>query len=527
MAFKQFRLQVSHTRYSLVFTTLMFVITNALNIDKIARWFHQDGQINLAALIAYLVLGLCVFIAFFMLFAHRGITKPFSIMLVIFSAAATYFISKYDVAIGTSLAEQTIHTDPTEVDQLLSVQMTPYVLFLIVLPTAAILSVDIRYQKPLRHLFSSIKVIVVSLVIGITALYLEYRGIHQAGNISRKYIVYSLVPVNYLRSMVSIAVGYVEPYFKSETKPKDIIAHITSKRNLVVVLAIGESSRQKSFSLYGYQRKNTNPVLSKIKGLHTLNGIASVGSTLYALPKILEQNGITLPALTSKLGINTACYVNYSLYDNCDAVGEVNVKDCGHDGKCYDEDVIPMLEKNLQSYQSGYRLVVLHLGGGSHGPVYSERFPPEYRIFKPRCTDADVINQCTREELYNSYDNSILYVDHVVGSIIHKLDDSGLPYVFMYLSDHGESLLEGGRVFHGMPPGIPLPPEQAHIPLIVKASVPVSIVRRKEYPQPDVFDTILDLFSIDSPQLDKSRSFIKLRQPGTEPISPGMGNGSG
>jgi len=246
----------------------------------------------------------------------------------------------------------------------------------------------------------------------------------------------------------------------------------------VVVLVVGETSRQKSFSLYGYDREDTNPVLAKTKDLHLLNGIARLGSTLYALPEIFEKDDIKLPAIVSKVGIDTSCYVNYTLYDNCTSVGEVKVENCKHDGECYDEDVLPLLEKNLNSYVSGYRFVVLHLGGGSHGPVYSDRHPPEFLKFKPYCNDADVINQCTPEEIYNSYDNTILYVDYVLGEIIHQLENSGAPYVFMYLSDHGESLLEDDRIFHGMPPGISLPSEQAQIPLIVKSSIPISIVKR-------------------------------------------------
>ena len=54
-----------------------------------------------------------------------------------------------------------------------------------------------------------------------------------------------------------------------------------------------------------------------------------------------------------------------------------------------------------------------------------------------------------------------------------------------------------------------LPAEQAQIPLIVKSSVPVTIVRRAEYSQPDVFDTVLDLLSIQSPTFDRAGSFIK------------------
>ncbi len=66
-------------------------------------------------------------------------------------------------------------------------------------------------------------------------------------------------------------------------------------------------------------------------------------------------------------------------------------------------------------------------------------------------------------------------------------------------------------MFHGMPPGVPLPPEQAQIPLLVKSSVPVSIEERATYAQPDVFDTVLDLFAIRSKLFDRSGSFIRRR----------------
>ena len=81
--------------------------------------------------------------------------------------------------------------------------------------------------------------------------------------------------------------------------------------------------------------------------------------------------------------------------------------------------------------------------------------------------------------------------------------------MFFYLSDHGESLLEEGRIFHGMPPGFDLPPEQAQIPLIVKSSIPISVKKFDEYTQQQVFDTILDLFNIETQVAEKEKSFIK------------------
>jgi lipid A ethanolaminephosphotransferase len=380
-------------------------------------------------------------------------------------------------------------------------------LLLGVLPALLVLAADIQFRPARRYLLESLGLIVVMLAVAITLLYSNYNAIHRAGNVSNKYIVYSLVPINIISGSVNVATKALRPYLRRDARNIEIEGRVTRPGNLVVVLAVGESSRKKNFSLYGYERQ-TNPMLQKIGGLHLLDGIARRGSTLYALPQILEKNGIKLPMMVSRMGIPTSCLVNYTLYDNCAVPGETKVGNCRH-GKCYDEDVLPLLESDLKSYQSGYRFIVLHLGGGSHGPLYGDRHPPQFLRFQPTCNDADVATKCTLAQVYNSYDNTILYVDHVLDLVIRALDRRAVPYVLIYLSDHGESLMENGVMFHGMPPGVDLPDEQAQIPLIVKSSLPIAIEPRPEYSQPDVFDTVLDLFSIQSENFDKRGSFIK------------------
>jgi lipid A ethanolaminephosphotransferase len=503
------RFQTSHTNFSIVFPVLLYAVCNSINVGRLSGWFRQGDGLDYLALCAYLLAGLCLFVGFFTLLAHRRTIKPVAILLTILSVAATYFVAKYGVAIDSSMVQNTLHTDFTEVGQLLSLHMIPYAVFLIVLPVWLILSADITFQPSARYLLASLQLLSVALCLALACLYLQYNAILRAGNVSNKYIVYSLVPINIISGSINAAAKSVKPYFQRNESDIEIAARVSSPGNLVVVLAVGESSRRKNFSVYGYSRKDTNPILEKTSGLHLLDGRATRGSTLYALPKILEKDAIKLTTIVSRAGIPTSCYVNYTLYENCASVGETKATHCGHGGKCYDEDVVPLLEKNVTTYASGYRFIVLHLGGGSHGPRYNDRFPPEFQQFKPACNDADVANKCSTEELYNSYDNTILYVDHVLGQIIQTLDHSGVPYVLIYLSDHGESLMEGGMLFHGVPPGVRLPMEQAQIPLIVKSSAPISIVARAEYQQPDVFDTVLDLFSIESKRFDRAGSFIK------------------
>lgn len=508
-----FRLRLSHTRFCVLFPLALYTVCNAINLGRLAQWFRQGDRLDALALAAFLLAGLCLFIVVFTLLAHRWTIKPVAILLVVTGATATYFIAKYGVAIDSSMIRNAVHTDSTEVGQLMSAQMLPYVGLLMAVPILVIWRTEILFAPAARYLLGSLKLAGAALAIALLALYAQYAAIFRAGNVSNKYIVYSLVPINVISGSVNAATKALKPMFRKAQRDIDFPARVAMPGNLVVVLAVGESSRRKNFSLYGYRRVDTNPQLAKVPGLTLLDGVATRASTLYALPKILEKRDLKLTTVTWRAGVPTACYVNYTLYDNCEAVGETKVADCAHGGKCYDEDVIPLLKRDLARYSSGYRFVVLHLGGGSHGPAYGDRHPPEFLRFAPPCTDADVANQCTREELYNSYDNTILYVDHVVSQAIEALEASRVPYVFLYLSDHGESLLENGQMFHGVPPGMALPDEQAQIPLIVKSSIPLRIERRAEYTQPDVFDTVLDLLSIESPRFDKAGSFIEKAAP--------------
>ena len=129
------------------------------------------------ALSAYLLAGLCMLIVVFALLAHRWTIKPFAVVLTILSAAATYFISKYDVAVDSSMVLNTVHTDVTEVGQLLSLRMVPYVVFLMVLPVLIILSIKITFRPSGRYLLDSLKLISIGLLIALACLYSNYKGI--------------------------------------------------------------------------------------------------------------------------------------------------------------------------------------------------------------------------------------------------------------------------------------------------------------------------------------------------------------
>jgi lipid A ethanolaminephosphotransferase len=103
---------------------------------------------------------------------------------------------------------------------------------------------------------------------------------------------------------------------------------------------------------------------------------------------------------------------------------------------------------------------------GSHGPEYFKRYPKEFEKFTPVC-ESNALNNCSRESIVNGYDNTLLYTDHVLASLIDTLrsNQDKVDTAMLYLSDHGESLGEYNLFLHGTPYML-APDQQKHVPMI-------------------------------------------------------------
>jgi glucan phosphoethanolaminetransferase (alkaline phosphatase superfamily) len=76
---------------------------------------------------------------------------------------------------------------------------------------------------------------------------------------------------------------------------------------------------------------------------------------------------------------------------------------------------------------------------GSH-LNYDYRYPAMFKRFQPTLSDA-VGNAPTGIRMQNSYDNTILYTDHVLTQIIDVLRQNKAITALWYESDHGEMLV--------------------------------------------------------------------------------------
>ncbi|MCP4470483.1 MAG: sulfatase-like hydrolase/transferase, partial [Gammaproteobacteria bacterium] len=171
----------------------------------------------------------------------------------------------------------------------------------------------------------------------------------------------------------------------------------------------------------------------------------------------------------------------------------------------YDEVLLTGLAEEIRVAGKNRIFVILHLKG-SHGPKYSKRYPNSFEIYRPVCLSVE-LQECTLESLVNAYDNSIAYTDHFLGRVVDLLQQfDDRPTMMMYLSDHGESLGEGGLYLHGAPYAL-APAEQKEIPFLLwmserfVAGKNVSIDQLRSQPkhsQVNVFHSMLNAFDLQS-----------------------------
>ncbi len=111
------------------------------------------------------------------------------------------------------------------------------------------------------------------------------------------------------------------------------------------------------------------------------------------------------------------------------------------------------------------------------------------------------------------YDGEIRYTDLHIGRVLEALERNGLAgrTVVVFLSDHGEELLDHGGRGHGHT----LYQELVHVPLVIRApGVPAARVGALAR-QVDVLPTILELCGLAAPPGIAGRSLVPLLRGGT------------
>lgn len=256
---------------------------------------------------------------------------------------------------------------------------------------------------------------------------------------------------------------------------------IVEADSLNVVLIIGESFNKWHSNLYGYPL-TTMPRLQREAEASRLtvfdDAVTSFCLTSPSMKNMLCCNSFSdgeqwwesayFPAIFKSAGYQVLFWDNqkrvmpfsdftfsinsFIFNPDISALAYTQVNDSSY---TYDYQIINSYKRSARPLAK-HNLVVFHLMG-QHSPPYA-RYPhvPQFDHFT-----ADSIHRpepyLTREkkQLIADYDNSTLYNDHVVASIIDLFRDK--PTVLVYLSDHGEETYDykdtTWRVYRGIEKG--------------------------------------------------------------------------
>ena len=490
----------------------------------------EHFKIGFVVSIPFLLVAALNFV--FMPFSIRFLMKPFFAFLFVTGSIASYTMMKYRVLFDGDMIQNIFETNQSEAFAYVNAPIIIWVLLTGFLPAALIFFVKIEYastwykgiaQRLLSMFFSLV-------IVGIIAAlyYQDYASIGRNNQTLNREIV----PANFMYSTSK----YLYRRYMAEPIPfvtlGDDATRVTKKdKPTLMFLVVGETARGKNFSMNGYE-KDTNPFTSKSGGVISFNDVRSCGTaTAVSVPCMFSnmgrkefddnraRNSEGLLDVLQKTGISIFWKENDGGCKGvCDRVPNIEIEPKDHPkfcdkNTCYDEVVLQDLDSEI-AQMKGDKLVGFHLIG-SHGPTYYKRYPDAHRQFTPDCPRSDIEN-CTDEELTNTYDNTIRYTDFVIAEMIAKLKTYEDKYntALLYVSDHGESLGAMGLYLHGTPYKF-APDDQTRVPMQVWMSpgftkekgVDMACLQQKaadtRYSHDNIFSSVLGIWDVKTSVYEK------------------------
>ena len=410
------------------------------------------------------------------------LAKPLLCLVLISAAFASYFMSAYGIVIDYTMFTNVVETDVSEVSELLNWKLGLWVAMVGGLPVYLISQVPLRRKPWIKALASRLIVLSLALVTLAGIVLSQYQSYASLLRNNRE-IRLILVPTN----LFAASHGYLKRQLATPKELTTIGTDAVVKRQgaarkpKLLVLAVGETARSANFSLNGYSR-DTNPELKK-RNVISFSNVSSCGTaTAVSLPcmfldvgkdeykdglaksregllDVLQRAGISVMWTDNNSGCKGVC----DRVPNHKATQHADAQLCTSD-ECKDGVLLSEMEDFINR-QEGDAVLVLHYKG-SHGPAYYKRYPSQFKKFEPVC-ETNELDKCKQQEVINAYDNSILYTDYVTAGLIDILAaNTKFDTALMYVSDHGESLGEGGLYLHGLPYAM-APDEQTKVPMVL------------------------------------------------------------
>lgn len=432
-----------------------------------------------------LALALALTTTFFywvlLLFVWPRVGKPLIGLLLLTTAAVSYFMNQYGVLIDQDMVRNALQTDGAEVRDLLTVKMALTVLLLGVLPCWLLWKLPVEYRPGWRRLgrrLAHLGIATLALAAIAAVGYQDFASLFR----NHRELRMALAPLNYLQASTSYlrkVTAKPQPLQQIGLDARQTAAAHDKPR--VLVLVVGETARADHFALNGYPRPTTPELAARTDIVNYPNAWSCGTETAVSVPcmfsakareqfdtdrarheenllDVLKRAGLTVLWVDNNSGCKEVCnrVEKQMRYD------EQHAKYC-RDGECFDEILLDGLPERLAALK-GDAVIVLHQKG-SHGPAYYKRYPPAFERFKPVCRTSE-LQQCAREDIINAFDNTIAYTDFFLAQTIRLLEkQANIDSSLLYLSDHGESLGENGMYLHATP-YLVAPDAQKHIPMV-------------------------------------------------------------
>ena len=415
--------------------------------------------------------------------------KPVLGVMLLAGAAGVYFMWSYGIVIDTTMLVNVLQTDPREAGDLLNWRMAAALLLLAAPPLVWLLRRPVRRLGWWRQLWHGVLLILAAVLVGVGSLLLVFQDF-AATMRNHTQLRYLINPLN---SLYAVADLTTRP-LRMDTRTLAPLgrdaqlgtSYATQAQPPLLVLVVGETARAANFTLNGYERPTT-PLLSARQDLANAPDAWACGtSTAASVPcmfshlgraefgkrktdaegllDVLQHAGLGVVWIDNQSGCKGVC-------DRVTEIGTARLADAQlcPGGDCQDTIMLRDLDAHIAALPPERRargvVVVLHQMG-SHGPAYAKRSLPAHKRFTPEC-QTNALQQCSREQVVNAYDNSIVATDFFLNATIEWLQARAhqAQTALLYVSDHGESLGENNLYLHGLPYAI-APDVQKHVPWI-------------------------------------------------------------
>ncbi|MFK5893046.1 MAG: phosphoethanolamine--lipid A transferase [Pseudomonadota bacterium] len=470
----------------LIFSSIYIVLFNNFTFwREFNKALNGNNVDNIFTLISFFMLVTTLLYLMLILLSTKNTAKPVIVTFIILSSVISYFIDDLGSVISYSMIQNIIETDSSEALDLLSLSFVLHLIVYGIIPSIIVLLIKLRFTSFKNEAISRLIFISILCIVTTSSVLYSYKEISYVGREHRelRYYINPIYPIVSLYKHLRISSDNNNSTLKVVFDDATLIPKISSNGNhKVLILVVGETARAANFGLNQYQR-NTTPLLSK-KSIINFNNTSSCGTaTAKSLPCMfsdIDKENYEKDNVRYRENLLDA--LKYAGYDvlwrennsgckgvckriNTQIMRDVVGAELCDSGECFDEALLYDLQNKINNITQD-TVIILHQQG-SHGPAYYKRVPDEFVKFTPQCSTKDVQN-CNIKEVVNSYDNTILYTDFLLSSIINILQDTTaeINSSMIYISDHGESLGEKGIYLHGLPYFM-APKEQTHIPFIV------------------------------------------------------------